>query len=60
MVSVALVLKFCTRHVSIQYLFFLDKNYTTIDHLCKGKVPGNWKELVTKKTKLSTDQAFDL
>ena len=59
MVSVALVINCCTGHVSPQYQFFFDEDYITIDHLRKGRSPGNWKKLVTNNTDISMDQSLD-
>ena len=42
-ISVALVLNYCTGHVSPQYYVVFDDEYTTINHIRKVMVPGNWK-----------------
>ena len=44
--SVALVLNTITGHVSPQCHVVFDDTVSTVEHMSKGTVPGNWKNLV--------------
>ena len=56
--SVALVLNPGSGHVSPQYHLVFDDNFTTIQNICDGLVPSNWREFATNSSFSSTDEQF--
>ena len=44
--SVALLLNTRTGNISSQYHVVFENTFFTVEHIRKGKVPGNWKNLV--------------
>ena len=51
-----LVLNTRTWHVSPQYHVDFDITLSTLEHMSKGTVPGNWKNLVEDQSELATQE----
>ena len=58
--SVELVLNIITGYVSPQYHVVFDDNLSTVDHMRKGTILGNWKNLVEEHSELSTQEKSTL
>ena len=58
--SVELVLNIITGYVSPQYHVLFDENFSTVYHMSKGTLPGNWKNLVEEHSEFSTQEKFTL
>ena len=56
----ALLLNTRTEHVSLQYHVVFDEIFSTLDHMSKGTVPVNFKNLVEEQSELSTQENFTL
>ena len=52
--SVALVLNTRTGHVSPQYHMVFGDTFSTVEHMRKGRVPVNWKNLIEDHSELAT------
>ena len=53
---VALVLNTRNVHVFPQYHVVFDDTLSTMDHMRKDKVPGNWKNMVEENSELATQE----
>ena len=58
--SVSLVLKTRAGNVYPQYHVVFDNTLSTVDHIRKVKVPGNWKNLVEEHSELSMQEKSTL
>ena len=58
--SVALVLNTRTSNVSPDFHAVFDDTFFIVDHMRKGKVPRNWKNLVEGYSDLTTQEYFSL
>ena len=58
--SASLLLNTRTVHVSPQYHVVFDRILSTVEHMRKGTVPGNCKNLVEEHSELSTQENFTL
>ena len=58
--SVALVLNNITGNVSPQYHVIFDNTFSTLEHMRKGTVLGNCKNLVEDHSELATQENFNL
>ena len=47
-------------HVSPQYYVVFDNTLSTVDHMRKGTVPRNWKNLVEEHLEIATQKNFTL
>ena len=59
-VSIAMVFKPKTGHVSPQYHVVFDENFTTVINMGDGILPPTWEEMCQKSTESATDEAFDM
>ena len=55
-----LVLNIITGYVSPQYHVVFDDNLSTVDHMGKGTLPGNWKNLAEEHSKLANQENLTL
>ena len=55
-----LVLNSITGYVSPQYHVVFDDTFSTVEHMRKVTVPGNWKNLVEEHSELATQENFTL
>ena len=58
--SVALSLNTRTGHVYYQYHALFDNTLSTVEHMRKLRVPGNWKNLVEYHSDLAKQENFTL
>ena len=58
--SVALLLNSITGHVSPQYHVVYDEKFSTVEHMRKGTVPINWKNLVEEHSDIATQEKYTL
>ena len=58
--SVALVLNTRTGHVLPQYHVVVDDKFSTVEHMKKVTVPGNWKNLMEEHLELDIQENFTL
>ena len=58
--SVALLLNTITGNIFPQYHVVFDDTFSTVEHMRKGTVPGNWKNLVEDHLELATQEKFIL
>ena len=57
---VALVIKTITGNVSPHYHVVFGDTFSTVYHMRRGTVPGNWKNLVEDHSELATKENFIL
>ena len=58
--SVAMVLNPRTLHVSPQYHVVFDDTFSTLEHMEKGTIPSNWKELVAASEDIQPEETKEL
>ena len=58
--SVAMVLNPKTLHVSPQYHVIFDDTFSTVEHMEKGTIPPNWKELVAASEDIQPEETKEL
>ena len=58
--SLVLVINIRTGHVSTQYHVVFDDTFSTVEHMKKVTVPGNWKNLIEDPSELYTQENFTL
>ena len=56
----ALVLNTRTGHVLPQYHVVVDDKFSTVEHMKKVTVPGNWKNLMEEHLQLDIQENFTL
>ena len=56
----SLVINIITGHLYTQYHVGLDVNLSTVDHMRKGIVPGNWKKMIQEHSELYIQEEINL
>ena len=54
----ALVLNIRTGNIPPRYHVVFDGTLYTVDHMRKGTIPGNWKNLVEEHSEIATQENF--